>query len=144
MPPLAIPNLVLWSSRASWREENPGAEALEITEDKRRSCVKASYSWCEACYGRIPETEEFGIVCQSCDSLHQVCALCKEGGVSWAAGHQAFLDTHHGEDEETFEVTAIDGEACTTTRISFQELSASTGRSIEQLKAEIRARIRDP
>ena len=174
MPPLAFPDLVEWSLRARrWRVANPGADALQISEEQRKqdgdakaayfwearrglprdwphcgpccSCGQPSYSWCEGCYGRVPETSPFGIVCQTCDTLHEVCDLCRAGGVDWQVGHQRYLDAHHGADEEeTFEVTAIDGEACTTTRISFQELSASTGRSVEQLKAEIRARIRDP
>ena len=51
MPPLAIPDLVLWSQRAKrWREANPLAEASEIShEDQRRSSVeaKAAFFWAQ-------------------------------------------------------------------------------------------------
>ena len=74
-------------------------------------------------------------MCQQCDGDKRVCHLCFGQQVTWADGHEVYVQAHGQECEAGIEVTAEDG--VSTVRVTFNHLSQRLGRPAADIRAEI-------
>ena len=137
MPAIRAPRLeALREVAASWRVNHPGVCPSEITlETRLRSsqaraaffiwqlgdrdlhplqgccdlCGELTASWCEGCYLRCGATPlTFSSVCQPCDSLKKVCALCGDLGITYAQGHRAYGVQRQQGSTDTIEIQVVE------------------------------------
>ena len=112
-------------------------------------CGLPTASWCEGCYKRCGPSQAFSAVCNHCDKAKHVCPLCQGQGVSFQAGHLAYLQSQapSGSDgaETAFSVTSWMGaegqlfEEETDVQISFEDLARVTGRDVAEIMREFGA-----
>ena len=152
-----------WRVQAKrWRKANPGRDAAGLAWEERKGsdraraafwvatalprgsgpqpegcqlCGVATHSWCEGCYQRAGGGESYSAVCQRCDGDHLVCPVCTQAGITWQTGHEAYVQTHGDDDEETIEVSV--DPAAPPSRIKISTLASSLGIPVEQLKADL-------
>ena len=137
MPPIrATPLAALAETAASWKRNHPGRLPEDITWEERLGssqaraaffiaalggrellegfgacdcCGRLTASWCEGCYRRCGTTPlTYSSVCQQCDSLQKVCALCGDLGITYAQGHQAYGIQRQQGSTDTIEIKVVE------------------------------------
>ena len=108
------------------------------------ACGKPTFSRCEACYARLGATSArpYSGVCQECDAAKRVCHLCFGQQVTWAMGHDSYIQAHGQECQARIEVTTEDG--VSTVRVTFDGLSQRLGRPAADIRTEILGSLAGP